>query len=168
MTSFQVIWKKPAQIIKSNTFVNIFAEQCGHSRRIELQSFTDRICRHPVLAGSEVFPFYQNIFRLSCAEVQPVFCSEQNIFLLFEVQLVFLFSQISFILCSYEVQPVVPFYQNIFSLSGAHLNWPRCGNILCRRPMRRSGQRWKNSSQVDHDIWWYMMRRSGQMLLFST
>ena len=31
-----------------------------HCRRIELQSFTDRICRHPVLAGSEVQPIFFN------------------------------------------------------------------------------------------------------------
>ena len=35
------------------------------SRRIELQSFTDRICRHPVLAGSEVQPtFYKTNMSL--------------------------------------------------------------------------------------------------------
>ena len=92
-----------------------------HSRRIELQSFTDRICRHPVLAGSEVQPLcYQNIFRLSSAHLKF------NLF----------FS----------------FYQNIFWLfCSADLNRPRCGNILCQRPMRRSGQRWASWTLMTYD-----------------
>ena len=86
-----------------------------HSRRIELQSFTDRICRHPVLAGSEVpsvFPFYQNF-------------------------------QVSFVLCSFQVQSFFLFLPIfLLLLSRAHLKRSRCGNILCQRRMRRSGQRW--------------------------
>ena len=40
-----------------------------HSRRIELQSFTDRICRHPVLAGSEV----QTIFLYFQINILSIF-----------------------------------------------------------------------------------------------